>query len=282
MLRRGARKRGETTSARLARELKETLAQQAASSDVLRVINSSPGKIAPVFEAIVDKALQICDARFGGLWVVDGELARPAATRNVPESYGKFLRGQTLPHAEAFGRGIGKKPFNHVADLARTESYRRRSPLTVASVELGGIRTYLAVPLRAGGALAGVLSVYRKEVRPFSARQIALLQGFAMQAEIAMENARLFNETQEALERQTATAEILKVIASSPSDVQPVFDAIAESARRVVGGFSSLVTRIVGDELHLAAFTTGTGVGTESLAQMYPQPLSASLASAQV
>jgi hypothetical protein len=89
----GARKSPATSSTRPARELKETLAQQSATSDVLRLINSSPGKIAPIFEAIVDKALQICDARFGGLWIVDGELARPAATRNVPESYSKFLRG---------------------------------------------------------------------------------------------------------------------------------------------------------------------------------------------
>jgi GAF domain-containing protein len=252
VLRRGARKRGETTSARLARELKETLAQQAASSDVLRVINSSPGKIAPVFDAIVDKALQICDARFGGLWVVDGELARPAATRNVPESYGKFLRGQTLPHAEAFGRGIGKKPFNHVADLARTESYRRRLPLTVASVELGGIRTYLAVPLRDGGALAGVLSVYRKEVRPFSPRQIALLQGFAMQAEIAMKNARLFDETREALERQTATAEVLRIISASPRDLEPVFEAMLGKALRICDAKFGHILLYDGERFHAA------------------------------
>ncbi len=250
IVRSGARKRRDTTTIRLARELKEALAQQSATSDVLRVINSSPGKIAPVFDAIVDKALQICDARFGGLWIVEGELARPAATRNVPEPYGKFLRAQTLPHAEAFGRGIGKKPFNHVADLARTESYRRRSPLTVASVELGGIRTYLAIPLRAGGALAGVLSVYRKEVRPFSARQIALLQGFAMQAEIAMENARLFNETQEALERQTATAEVLSIISSSQRDLEPVFEAMLGNAMRICDAKFGHILLYDGERFH--------------------------------
>ena len=125
--------------ARLANELNEALAQQSASSDVLRVINSSPGNLVPVFEAIVDKALRICDAGFGGLWIVEGEQARPAATRNVPKAYSQFLMRQALPLTEAFGSGNEDKPFNHVTDLSKTESYRRRLSLTVASVELGGI-----------------------------------------------------------------------------------------------------------------------------------------------
>ena len=221
--------------ARLARELKEALAQQSASSDVLAVINSSPGNLRRVFEAIVDKALEICDAGFGGLWIVEGELARPAATRNVPKAYNQFLKQQSLPLIEAFGSGIEDKPFNHVADLARTESYRACLSLTVASVELGGIRSYLAVPLRDGGVLAGVLSVYRKQVRPFSSREIALLRGFAVQAEIAMKNARLLKETQDGLEQQTATSDILKVIAGSPSNVRPVFEAMLDKAISLCG-----------------------------------------------
>src|SRR5690242_10804713 len=276
----GARKRPATSSTRPARELKETLAQQSATSDLLRLINSSPGKIAPIFEAIVDKALQICDARFGGLWIVDGELARPAATRNVPESYSKFLRGQALPHAEAFGRGIGKKTFNHVADLARTESYRRRLPLTVASVELGGIRTYLAVPLRDGGALAGVLSIYRKEVRPFSPRQIALLQGFAMQAEIAIKNARLFEEVQarqrdleESLQHQTATSQILSVISSSNADIQPVFQSIVDSAARLFEPCGATITTLRDGKLHWnASAATLPDFDIERTKTIYPIP----------
>jgi two-component system, NtrC family, sensor kinase len=241
VVRAGADKNQNAEVTRLARELNEALAQQSASSDVLAVINSSPGNLAPVFEAIVDKALKICDAGFGGLWMVEGELARPAATRNVPKAYSKFLMRQALPLTAAFGSGIEDKPFNHVTDLSKTESYRRRLSLTVASVELGGIRSYLAVPLRDGCALTGVLSVYRKEVRPFSARQIALLQGFAMQAEIAMKNARLLKETQEGLKRQTATSDILKVIANSPSNVQPVFEAMLDKAISLCGAkFGSL------------------------------------------
>src|SRR5262249_23539051 len=117
-------------------------------------------------------------------------------------------------------------------------------------------------------------------LEPFSDDELALQQSFADQAVIAIENARLFNETQEALERQTATAEILKVIASSPSDVQPVFDAIAKSARRVVGGLSSTVTRVVGNELHLAALTDETGMQT--IQRMFPQPISTSRPLARV
>jgi GAF domain-containing protein len=276
----GARKSPATSSTRPARELKETLAQQSATSDVLRLINSSPGKIAPIFEAIVDKALQICDARFGGLWIVDGELARPAATRNVPESYSKFLRGHALPHADAFGRGMGKKTFNHVADIARTESYRRRLPLTVAGIELGGIRTYLAVPLRDGGALAGVLSVYRKEVRPFSPRQIALLQGFAMQAEIAMKNARLFEEVQarrrdleESLQHQTATSQILSVISSSNADIQPVFHSIVDSAARLFEPCGATITTLRDGKLHWnASAATLPDFDIERTKTIYPIP----------
>src|SRR5262249_18144278 len=148
-------------ASRLARELREALTQQSATSDVLQVINNSPGDLGPVFDAIVDKALQICDARFGGLWIVDRELARTAAPRNVTKPDHDFLAEQSLPLAEAFGRDIKDKPFNHVADLAATQSYRQQLPLTTASVELGGIRTYLAVPLRDRGTLTGVLSVYR-------------------------------------------------------------------------------------------------------------------------
>jgi two-component system, NtrC family, sensor kinase len=241
-------------ASRLASELREALAQQSATLDVLKVINSSPGTLGPIFDAIVDHALQICDARFGGLWIVDGELARNASSRNVPQPYREFLAGQALPLAEAFGRGIQHEPFSHVADLAATESYRRRLPLTTASVELGGVRTYLAVPLRDSGALTGVLSVYRKEVRPFSPRQTVLLQGFAMQAEIAMKNARLFDEVQaktrdleESLQQQTATADVLKLISRSAFDLQTVLDALTETAVRLCTADAGSVWREEGD-----------------------------------
>ena len=125
--------------------------------------------------------------------------------------------------------------FVHIADAADDEAYRLGNPVRRALVDIAGARSYLAVPIAKDGILLGSFTIYRREVRPFEADVIALLQNFATQAAIAIENARLFNETREALERQTATADILKVIASSPSDVQPVFDAIAASANRLIG-----------------------------------------------
>jgi two-component system NtrC family sensor kinase len=139
----------------------------------------------------------------------------------------------------------------------------------------------LVVPMLRNKIAIGTIGITRREAGSFDDTTVDLLKTFADQAVIAIENARLFNETKEALERQTATSDILKVIASSPDDVQPVFDAIAESARRVIGGHSALVTRLVGEEIHLAAFTTGSEAGRERLMSTYPQPLSSQVLSAQ-
>jgi GAF domain-containing protein len=226
----------------LQRRLDESVAQQTATAEVMQLINASPFDLAHVFDAITDKAMHLCDAGFGGLWVVEGDLARAAATRNLPEAYTEFLTHRPMPQAEAFGPNMKDRPVVHIADLSATESYRRRAPLTVASVELGGIRTYLAVPLREGAGLAGVISLYRKEVRAFTDRQIALVQGFAAQAEIAMKNARLFDEVQartrdlsESLEQQTATSEVLEIISASTGELEPVFQKMLENATRVCG-----------------------------------------------
>ena len=237
-------------NARLLTELRESLEHQTASSEVLQAINASPGDLAPVFGAIVDKAMHLCEAGFGGLWIVDGGLARAAATRNLPEAFAEFVTREALPHADAFGRGVRNKPVVHIADMTATESYRKRVPMTVASVELGGVRTYLAVALRQGGAVAGVLMLYRQEVRPFSDRQIALVQGFAAQAEIAMRNARLLNETRASLERQTATSEVLRVISSSPGDLEPVFSSMLENAVRICDASFGNIYRWDGAALH--------------------------------
>jgi two-component system, NtrC family, sensor kinase len=146
------------TIADLQRRLDGSLARETATAEVMRLINASPGDLAPVFDAIVDRAMRFCDAGFGGLWLVEGDLVRAAATRNLPEAYIEFLTRRPVPPEEAFGPTMKDQPAVHVADLAATKSYQRRSPVTVASVELGGIRTYLAVPLRDGNTLAGVLS----------------------------------------------------------------------------------------------------------------------------
>ena len=136
-----------------------------------------------------------------------------------------------------------------------------------------GFRGFIRVPLLRDRATVGMISVSRAEPGPFAAHHIQLLQTFADQAVIAIENVRLFNETQEALERQTATADILKVIASSPSDVRPVFQAIAGSSNRLLGGFSTAVFRFVDETAHLAAFTPITPAADEVLQAGFPSPL---------
>jgi two-component system, NtrC family, sensor kinase len=244
----------------LQRRLDESVAQQAATAEVMQLINASPFDLAPVFDAITDKAMHLCDAGFGGLWVVEGDLARAAATRNLPEAYTEFLTHRSMPQAEAFGPNMKDRPVVHIADLSATESYRRRVPITVASVELGGIRTYLAVPLREGAALAGVISLYRKEVRAFTDGQIALVQGFAAQAEIAMKNARLFDEVQartrelsESLEQQTATSEVLEVISALTGELEPVFRKMLENATRVCGANFGTMSLYDGESFHSVA-----------------------------
>ena len=143
------------------------------------------------------------------------------------------------------------------------------------SQRLGGYRTLLGVPMFSGSAVVGVIVVWRQEVRAFTDKQVELLTTFADQAVIAIENVRLFNETKEALERQTATAEILKVIASSPDDVQPVFEAIAASSNRLIGGLSTAVFLIADDNLHLKAFTRISEEADEMLKSSFPLPLDA-------
>ncbi len=264
----------ETKVARLTRELHEALEQQTATAEVLQVINASAGDLVPVFDAMLEKAMSLCGASFGGLWIRDGDFVRAAAARNMPRPFVEFLTREPVPMTQVFGHSFHDRRFLQIADLPATEAYRNHLPVTVAGVELGGIRTFLGVPLRKDGSLVGIFAIYRQEVRPFSDKQIALLENFASEAVIAMENARLFNEAKESLARQTATADILKVIASSPSDVQPVFDAIAERSKRLVDALSTSVFRLVDGVMHLRAFTPTNPEADAALKAMFPAPLS--------
>src|SRR5947209_10056097 len=212
-------------------ERDEAQQREAATAEVLGVINSSPGDLGPVFDAMLEKATDLCGADFGILWVRDGEEFRAAAARGVPEAYMEVARHPLRPLPEnPLGQMLRGERLFISADVAAEEIYRTGDPSRRALVDLGGAHSAVQVALVKDDALLGSLTVFRQEVRPFADHQIALLQNFAAQAVIAMENARLLGELREALEQQTATAEVLGVINSSPGDLAPVFHAMLEKA----------------------------------------------------
>jgi GAF domain-containing protein/3-mercaptopyruvate sulfurtransferase SseA len=230
-------------NARLITETSEALKQQTATAEVLQVINSSPGELAPVFDAMLEKALALCGAAFGGLWTFDGERFPIAGVRGVPPALTEYFR-EPLPALGVLADIVRGATIMQMADIAEGEVYRSGPPARRALADLGGARTTVWVALRKEEKLLGLISIYRQEVRPFSDKQIALLQNFAAQAVIAMENARLLTETREALEQQTATAEVLQVINSSPGDLKPVFDTVCETAARLCAAeLAGLVSR---------------------------------------
>src|SRR5262249_49443664 len=219
-------------NARLLTEQREALEQQTAATEVLQVINASPGNLAPVFEAMLERAMNLCGAALGFLTSYDGHRFTPVAMRGVPPPLAEyFARGMDQPRpGEAHYLILQGEDVVHNVDQKDEAAYRNGLPLRRAVVDLGGARSALVVALRKDAALLGAFTIYRKEVRPFSDKEVSLLQNFAAQAVIAMENARLLTETREALEQQTATAEVLGVINSSPSDLAPVFEAMLDKA----------------------------------------------------
>jgi adenylate cyclase len=236
-------------------EVAEALEQQTATAEVLQVINASPGNLAPVFHAMLEKALRLCGAAFGMMNTFDGERFHHAADHGVPPAYAEYRRNNPMTFAPGTGpaRILAGENLIHNVDLKAEEVYERGDPNRRALVDLGGARSHLAVSLSKDGRLLGHIAIYRKEVRPFTEKQIALLQNFAAQAVIAMENARLITETREALEQQTATAEVLGVINSSPGDLAPVFDAILEKAMHLCGAAFGELRAREGDSFRSAA-----------------------------
>jgi two-component system NtrC family sensor kinase len=237
---------------RLKRERDEALEQQAATSEVLKVISSSPGELQPVFETMLAKATQVCEASYGNMWLREGDAFRCAAIHgDLPSAYVELRRNGTLVYPGPnlpMKRAVQTRRPVQVADLRESRAYLDRDPIPVASVEVAGIRTLVAVPMFKDNEPIGVISIYRREVRPFTDKQIELLQNFAAQAIIAIENTRLLNELRqrtddltEALEQQTATSVVLGVISTSPGELEPVFKAMLENATRIcAAGFGTL------------------------------------------
>jgi len=218
------------------RELTESLGQQTATSEVLRVISSSPGELKPVFNAMLENAVRLCGAEFGNLWLAKDGGFQLAATHNLPPEYQDQVQrnvvlypGPTLPIARAADT---REPV-HILDLRTDPSYFEREPIATVGAERGQVRTMVAVPMLKDRDVVGVFAILSQEVRPFADKQIELLKNFAAQAVIAIENTRLLNELRQSLEQQTATAEVLRVISSSPGDLAPVFHAMLENATRI-------------------------------------------------
>ena len=224
-------------------DLTESLEQQTATSEVLSVISSSPGELGPVFQAMLENAVRICDAKFGNIYRAEGDGLRIVATHNTPSVFAEARRSSAYfspGPKNPVRRMMTTKAVVHVTDVAATDAYAEREPAAVASVELGGTRTLVIVPMLKDNELVGAFMLARQEVLPFTDKQIALVTSFAGQAVIAIENARLLSELRqrtddltESLEQQTATSEVLQVISSSPGELQPVFDAILDNAVRI-------------------------------------------------
>ena len=241
--------------ARLNRELHEAHEQQAATSEVLQVISSSPGDLEPVFAAMLEKAVRICDAKFGSVYRCDADTFRFVAMHNAPPALAEQIRHSPFrPSAKHyFGRMVATKAVTQVADLMAEQGYINRRPEYLASVELGGVRTYLMVPILKERELIGAFIMGRQEVRPFTDKQIELVKNFAAQAVIAIENTRLLNELRQSLEQQTATSEVLKAISDSSGDLQPVFATMLVNAVRICDAKFGNIYRWDGETGHLVA-----------------------------
>jgi signal transduction histidine kinase len=230
-------------------DLSEALEQQTATSEVLKVISSSPGELEPVFEAMLANAVRICEARFGNLFLIDGDGCRWAAGMGTPPKLAGYFTERSLfrpTPGSHLDRVMRTKQMSHTADDTK-------EAVIGAAARLGGARSTVCVPMLKDEILVGAIFIYRTEVRPFTDKQIALVENFAAQAVIAIENTRLLNELRQSLEQQTATAEVLSAISSSPGDLEPVFQAMLENATRVCDAKFGTLIRFDGEYCHVAA-----------------------------
>jgi GAF domain-containing protein len=256
-------------------DLTESLEQQTATSEVLQVISSSPHDLEPVFSAMLEKAVHICAASFGNVYRWDGEALRLAASHNTPAGYAEArARMPFRPNDNntVAGRLIVTKTAAHIADIRTEQAYLAGDPTAVAAVELAGVRTFLAVPMLKENELIGAFILSRQEVRPFTDKQIELVNNFAAQAVIAIENARLLNELRRSLEQQTATGEILSSMSGSIADTKPVFDAIVRNLLRLFDTRFASINLLQDGMTYLVAVAGEPGF--ERMADLFPRSLS--------
>ena len=244
---------GNTKFALLKRERDEALEQQKATAEVLRVISASPGDLNPAFAVILENATRLCQANFGVLFLCEGDAYRAVAMHNAPSAYVEARQREPLVSmtgTTVIAEVARTKRTIQTADMAKNPAYRKNPQYTQLFVRLTGARSFVAVPMLKDNELIGLIGIYRQEVRSFTDKQIAVVESFAAQAVIAIENTRLLNELRQRqtiyrlLEQQTATSEVLSVISSSPGELEPVFQTMLENAIRICDAKFGVLFRI--------------------------------------